>query len=93
MKEEVLERAKGVIASALQKRRGSVPLDLYEVRPEVGGDGDEFLWITVVYDGAPRILGGRTTGTVRRRLRLKLQEADVEAFPVIAFTARSDLEE
>lgn len=51
MKEEVLERAKGVIAGALQKRRGSAPLDLYEVRPEV------------------------------------------EAFPVIAFTARSDLEE
>ncbi len=93
MKEEVLERAKGVIAGALQKRRSSVPLDLYEVRPEVGGDGDEFLWITVVYDGVPRILGGRTTGAVRRRLRLKLQEADVEAFPVIAFTARSDLEE
>ena len=32
-------------------------------------------------------------GAVRRRLRLKLQEADVEAFPVIAFTAQSDLEE
>ena len=51
-----------MIAGALQKRRGGAPLDLYEVRPEVDGDGAEFLWITVVHDGAPHIPGIRTTG-------------------------------
>lgn len=91
MKEKVLNRAKGVISDALRERRGGVTLDLHEVRPETDGNGDEFLWIRVVYDGDPRILGSRTTRSVRRRLRSKLEEADVEASPVIAFTARSDL--
>ena len=93
MEEKLLERAKGAIADTLRERPGGVALDLHEVRPEVDGDGGEFLWVTVVYDGKPRILGSKTTRGVRRRLRLRLQEADVEAFPVIAFTARSDLAE
>ena len=55
------------------------------------GTADEFLWITVVYDGEPRLLGRETTRGLR--LRLRFEEEDVEAFPVIAFTARADLEE
>ena len=93
MKEKVLQRAKGVIADALREQWGGVALDLHEVRPEEDGAGDEFLWITVVYDGEPRLLGRETTRGLRRRLRLRFEEENVEAFPVIAFTARADLEE
>lgn len=93
MKEEVLGRAKDAIEDALRERPGGVALDLHEVRPEVDGEGNEFLWVRVVYDGEPRILGIKTTQGVRSRLRLKLEEAEVPVFPVIAFTARADMAE
>ena len=91
MKQETLEKARRVIEKLLREQYEGVVFDKISIRPEIDGDGDEFLWVKVVYDGRPEDARALTVVGLIRELRPKLEEADIEAFPVISYIARSDL--
>lgn len=91
MKEQTLKRAQSAIEDVLREWTTDVALDVLSLGPEIDGDGDEFLWVRLVYDGEPGTLGGETTMGLTGRLRSRLEKVDVETFPVLSFVARSDL--
>ncbi len=92
MKEQVLERAQTTIRDVLGEQPTGVALHILSVGPEVDGDGEEFLYIRLVYDGGPDMLDSNTTIGLSRRMRSAFEKADVEAFPVLSFVAQSDLD-
>ena len=96
MKQQTLERARSTVEAFLHQQDADTTLSMLSVNPEVDGYGDEFLLIHLTYDdgndakGLPGSLARiRLTG----RLRTELQVVDVEAFPVVSFTAESEVEE
>ena len=94
MKQQVVERARGVVEAVLGKPCGGAALDVMAVNPEVDGHGDEFLWIYLKYDdGNPKGLPAPPERLgLTDRLRTELLSADVEAFPVVSFIADSEVE-
>ena len=50
MKQQVVDRARGVVEAVLGKPYAGAALDVMAVNPEVDGHGDEFLWIYLKYD-------------------------------------------
>ena len=92
MKDQVVERARNAIESALRDQYADSALSVLALGSEVDGDGDEFLWVRLVYDGAPGTLDTDTTIKLNRFLRSKLEEAEVAASPVLSFVDRSDLD-
>lgn len=91
MKHESLEAARRVTEKLLREQYKGVVFDKISVRPEIDGDGDEFLWVKVVYDGPSEDTGALTVVGLIRELRPRLEEADIKAFPVISYIAKSDL--
>lgn len=92
MKEQVLERAQTAIEDVLCGQPKGAALRVLSMGPEVDGDGEEFLYIRLVYDGGTDALDSDTTIGLSRRMRSAFEEADVGAFPVLSFVARSDLD-
>ena len=94
MKQQVAERARGVVETVLGEPCGGAALDVMAVNPEVDGHGDEFLWIYVRYDdGSPKGLPDPSARLgLTDRLRTELLGADVDAFPVVSFIAESEIE-
>ena len=95
MKQQILERARSTVEAFVRNQCAGTTLDVLSVAPEVDGDGDEFLWISLIYDdgdarGLPDSLARIR---LKARLRTELQEVDVEAFPVVSFVAGSEVEE
>ena len=93
MKQQVLERARTVVEDVLREQSASVPMEILSIRPEVDGDGDEFIWVRLIHDREPGTLGGEMQLCLMRRIRSRLEEVDVDAFPVLSFVARSDPED
>ena len=94
MKQQVVDRARGVVEAVLGKPCGGAALDVMAVDPEVDRHGDEFLWIYLKYDDnnpkglpEPSAMLGLTD-----QLRTELLGVDVEAFPVVSFIADSEVE-
>ena len=96
MKQQILERARSTVGTFLHNQCADTTLAVRSVEPEVNGHGDEILLIALTYDdgddsrGLPDSLARiRLIG----RLRTELQGVDVDAFPVVSFTAESEVEE
>ena len=94
MKQQVVDRARGVVEAFLQKQFPDGALAVLSVKPEVDGHGDEFLWFYLKYDDSK---GAKGIPEPLARVRLKvslateLQAADVEASPVVSFVAESEV--
>ena len=96
MKQQILERARGTVEAFLRNQCADTTLAILSVAPEVDGDGDEFLWIALIYDdgdGAQGLPDSLARIRLKARLRTELQGADVEAFPVVSFIAESEVED
>ena len=91
MEDRALERARCVIENILLDLRGEDALDLRSLTLGSMDDGDEFLRIRLVYDGAPRILDYDMKMNLRRRLRAALEREGLGAFPVLLFGPRSEM--
>lgn len=94
MKQQVVERARSTVEAFLRKQYPDGALDVLSVAPEVDGHGDEFLWIHLRYDdgnGAKGIPESLARIRLRVSLRTELQAADMEAFPVVSFIAKSEV--
>ena len=94
MKQQILERARSTVEGFLHQQCADTTLSVLSVRPEVDGDGDEFLFIRFTYDdsnGAKGLPDSLARIRLKDRLRTQLQGADVEAFPVVSFIADSEV--
>ena len=96
MKQQTLERARSTVGAFLHNQCADTTLAVRSVEPEVNGYGDEILLIALTYDdgegekGLPESLARIR---LKARLRTELQSADVEASPVVTFTAESEVDE
>lgn len=96
MKQRILEQARTTVEAFLRTQYADTTLAVLAVDPGVDGDGDELLWISLKYDdgiAAPRLPDSLALLRLRARLRTELENADIEAFPVVSFTAESEIDE
>ena len=93
MKPEALDQATRAINEAIRSYLDDVPFVKIAVAPEIDEHGEEFLWVSAVYEGQPKDIDTRRSVTVIPFVRSKLEQVAVEAFPVISYIARSDLKE
>ena len=96
MKQQILERARNAVAGFLQQQCADTTLSVLSVNPEVDGYGDEFLLIRFAYDDgndAEGLPDSLAQIHLIDRLCTELQDADVEASPVVSFIADSEVGE
>ena len=96
MKQQILERARNTVRVFLHKQCADTTLKMWSVEPEVNGYDDEVLLIALTYDdgeGAKGLPDPLARIRLIGRLQTELQGADVDAFPVVSFTAESEVEE
>ena len=94
MKQQILERARSTVEGFLRQQCANTTLGVLSVNPEVDGDGDEFLLIRFTYDdsnGAKGLPDSMARLELIDRLYDELQDADVEASPVVSFIAGSEV--
>ena len=72
--------------------KGAFVFDPIRVEPQVDywGDGEEYLEVIIVFDGDQELLSPRWTVGLTSRLRDKLEDEGIEAFPVTRFMEKSD---
>ena len=61
-----------------------------EAQADCWGDGEECLEVIIVFDGDQKLLSPRWTGGLPSRLRDKLEDEGIAAFPVTRFMEKSD---
>ena len=93
MKQATLERAKQVIDEALRDYLNEVPFVKIAVSPQLGEDDEEFLWVKAVYEGGIGTIDPHRSVTVIEHVLSKLEEADVEVYPIFSYIAKSDFTE
>ena len=96
MKQRVLERARSTVEAVLRKHCADTTLEMLRMYPDFGSYGDEILLIYFKYDDskdAKPLPAPLELIRLHSRLCDELQDADVEAFPVVSFTAESEIEE
>lgn len=86
------EKLKEVIESVLRERFDNAEIDSITVESDFDEDGDAILRVKVVFDGEQKQLDAHKSSTVLRHMRPKLAEIGEEAFPIISFIAKSELE-
>ena len=95
MKQRVLERARSTVEAVLRKHCADTTLEVLRMYPEEGSYGDEVLLIIFKYDDsedAKPLPGPLERIRLHSRLCDELQDADVEAFPVVSYRAESEVE-
>ena len=96
MKQQILDRARSTVEAFLRAQYADTTLAVLAVDPEVDRDGDELLWISLKYDdggAVPHLPDSLALIRLRARLRAELESADIEAFPVVSFTAESEIDD
>ena len=94
MKQQIVERARGIVETVLGKPYTGAAPDVMSVNPEVDSYGDGFFWTYLKYDdGNPKCLSDPSARLrLTDRLRTELLGAEVEAFPVVSFIVESEVE-
>ena len=93
MKQRVLERARSTVDGFLHRQCADTTLGVLSVNPEVDDYG-EVLLIRFTYDdsnGAEGLPDSLAQIKLIDRLWTELQDAEVEASPVISFIAESEV--
>ena len=93
MKQRVLERARSTVDGFLHRQCADTTLGVLSVKPEVDGYG-EVLFIRFTYDdsnGAKGLPDSLAQIKLIDRLCTELQDADIEASPVVSFIAESEV--
>ena len=94
MKQQILERARSTVEGFLHRQCADTTLTVLSVNPEVDGYGDDLLLIRLTYDdgnGATGLPDSLARIELIDRLYNELQDADVEASPVVSFIAGSEV--
>ena len=96
MKQQILERARRTVEGFLHRQCADTTLSVLSVNPEVDDYGDELLLIRFAYghgNGAKHVPDPLAQIKLIDRLCTELQDADVEASPVVSFIADSEVGE
>ena len=97
MKQRVLERARSTVEAVLRKHCADTTLEVLRMYPDEGSYGDEVLVIFFKYDDKSEDVKPLPDSLGRIRLlgylHTELQDADVEAFPVVSYFAESEIDE
>ena len=94
MKQQILERARSTVEGFLHRQCADTTLGVLSVKPDVDGYGDELLFIRFTYDdsnGAKGLPDSLARLRLKDRLRTELRGAEVDASPVVSFTASSEV--
>ena len=94
MKQQILERARSTVEGFLRRQFADTTLSVLSVNPEV--DGDDLLLIRFAYDDGNDAKGlpdSLAQIELIDRLCTELQDADVEASPIVSFIADSEVGE
>lgn len=92
MNQDKLDTVKRYVAAYLKEQFGDeFVFDPIEVRADIGGYGDEIVWVDIIFDGNQDCLVPRIIGLVPE-IRPHLEAEDISAFPVPRFTERSEWE-
>ena len=92
MKQQILERARSTVEGFLHRQ--CTALTVLSVDPEVDGYGDELPLIRFTYDDGNDAKGLPDSPALLKlmdRLCTELKDADIEASPVVSFTAESEV--
>ena len=93
MKQQILERARSTVEDFLRRQCADTTLSVLSVNPEAD-DYSEFLLIRFAYDdsnGAKGLPDSLARIKLIDRLWTELQDAEVEASPVVSFIAESEV--
>ena len=94
MKQRVLERARSTVDGFLHRQCADTTLGVLSVSPEVNGYGDDVLLIRFTYDdsnGDKGLPDSLARIELMDRLWTELEDADIEASPVVSFIAESEV--
>ena len=94
MKQRALEQARSTVDGFLHRQCADTTLGVLSVNPEVDGYGDEFLFIRFTYDdsnGPEGLPDSLAQLKLIDRLWNELEDADIEASPVVSFIAESEV--
>lgn len=93
LNQELREKVAAIVGRELSERfGGQIVFDPITVIPSVDeyGDGEEYLRVMIVFDGDPEALDAGWTSGLIRRVRPKLFDAGIEAFPSLSFVEKSE---
>ena len=93
--QEDLDRVADLVAQALAKRfsREEFVFGPIVVTPDFDWDGDEILWIQIVFDGDQDNLDPGWTGSLGELISPGMKEIGVTAFPLTSFIEKSEWED
>ncbi len=87
------EKLRKVIESVLRERFDNVEIETVSIESDFDEDGDAILRVKVIFDGEKKQLDARIASGVLRHMRPKMAEIGEEAFPVISYIAKSEIED
>ena len=94
MKQRVLEQARSIVDGFLRRHCADTTLGVLSVNPEVNGYDEDVLLIRFTYDdsnGAKGLPDSPARLDLIDRLWDELEDAEVEACPVVSFIAESEV--
>ncbi|MEE2952994.1 hypothetical protein SAMN06297251_102225 [Fulvimarina manganoxydans] len=86
-----MDRIETLIRSRIEEDFTNVPIVRVDVKPDTDEDGEDILWVRVIFDGQPADLDRRAVLKSIGRLRDVLEDIDVYDFPVISFASLADV--
>lgn len=87
------EELQEIIEKLLVKQFGKIDIESIDIQPDVDEDGDDILFVRVVFDSKNnKPLDALKASSFVRHLRPKILDAGETAFPVLSFIAKSELE-
>ena len=93
--EEKLDELRNIMHEALTKRFApdGLTFDPIVFEHEIDYEGDELLWIKIIFDGDQGKLDARWTSRMPLLLDPALESLGLTAFPIISFIEKSEWED
>ncbi len=93
--EQDLDKVSNIVARALAKRFSpeEFTFDPIIVKPDLDQDGDEILWIQIIFDGDQDNLDPAWTVRMFEFIDPELEKLGITAYPITSFIEKSEWED
>ena len=93
--EQDLDKVRDIVARVLAKRFSpeEFTFDPIVVKPDLDQDGDEILWIQIIFDGDQDNLDPGWTVRMFEFIDPELEKLGITAFPITSFIEKSEWED
>ena len=85
-----MDRIETLIRSRIEEDFTNVPIVRVDVKPDTDEDGEDILWVRVIFDGQPADLDRRALVNSPRRVFELLASNGIDDFPIISFATAAD---